>query len=163
MTKQKDLAGINGWLILVAIGVIVSPVRLGYLVASTYPDIFSDGTWEALTTVGSAAYHPFWQPLLTGEIIINGALILASLYLAYLFFTKQAAFPRWFIGIAVFSLAFIFADAFAVKMVLPAEPVFDPDTVREVMRAGIMVAVWVPYMLVSKRVKATFVKANNNT
>lgn len=158
MTKQQELAGIGGWLILIAIGIIVSPIRLSYFIATTYADIFTDGTWEALTTEGGGAYHPLWLPLLTGEIIINGALILASLYMAFLFFTKSVAFTRWFIGIAVFSLVFIIVDAFALTAVLPDEPVFDPDTVRELMRSGILVAVWVPYMLVSKRVKATFVQ-----
>jgi hypothetical protein len=78
--------------------------------------------------------------------------------MAYRFFTKSKHFPKWYIGVAVFSLFFIVADAFAVKPVLPSEPIFDPDTVKELMRAVIMVVIWVPYMLVSKRVKATFVK-----
>jgi hypothetical protein len=41
--------------------------------------------------------------------------------------------------------------------VLPGEPVFDPDTVKELMRSLFMVVVWVPYILASKRVKATFI------
>ncbi len=78
--------------------------------------------------------------------------------MAYKFFNKSRDFPKWYIGIAVFSLVFIVADAFAIKLVLPNEPVFDPDIIKELMRSVIMVVVWVPYMLVSKRVKATFIK-----
>lgn len=157
MTGEKNLEGIGGWLILVAIGIVITPIRIIILVMTIYPEIFSTGTWEALTTQGSEVYSPLWAPILIGEILINSGLLLVWLYMAYLFFSKKKTFPKLYIGIAVFSLIFILADAFAVKLVLPSEPVFDPDSVKELMRSLIMVVIWVPYMLVSKRVKATFV------
>jgi hypothetical protein len=157
MSEEKNLEGIGGWLILVAIGIVVTPFRLVMLIVTAYPPLFSTGAWEALTTQGSEAYDPLWAPIIIGEIIVNSGVILVWLYMAYKFFTKSKYFPRWYIGIAVFSLIFIVADAFAIKLVLPNEPVFDPDTIKELMRSVIMVVVWVPYMLVSKRVKATFI------
>ena len=158
MSEEKNLEGIGGWLILVAIGIVVTPIRIVMLIMTTYPEIFSTGAWEALTTQGSEAYSPLWAPIIIGEIFINCGLILVWLYMAYKFFTKSRDFPKWYIGIAVFSLVFILADAFAIKLVLPSEPVFDPDTIKEFMRSVIMVVIWAPYMLVSKRVKATFIK-----
>ena len=155
MSQEKSLEGIGGWLILVAIGLILSPLRLLMLILTTYPDIFSTGAWEALTTQGSEAYSPLWAPIIIGEILVNSALILAWLYIGYMFFTKSRHFPRWYIGMTLFSLLFIVADALAIKLVLPDE-VFDPDTAKEFARGLIMVGIWVPYMLVSKRVKATF-------
>ena len=127
------------------------------LVMTTYPEIFSTGAWEALTTQGSEVYSPLWAPIIIGELLFNSALILTWLYIGYMFFTKRRRFPKWYIGIAVVSLLFILADAFLIKLVLPGEPVFDPDTAKELMRSVIMVVIWVPYMLVSKRVKRTFV------
>ena len=124
----------------------------------TYPKIFSNGAWEVITTQGSEAYNPLWAPIIIGEILINSGMLLAWLYMGYLFFTKRKFFLKWYIGLAFFSLVFIIADAFAIKLVLPSNQVFDPDTVKELMHSLIMVVVWVPYMLVSKRVKATFIK-----
>jgi hypothetical protein len=155
--EEKNLEGIGGWLILVAIGIVVTPIRLIMLMMTTYPEIFSTGVWEVLTTQGSEAYSPLWAPILIGEILINSGMLLAWLYMAYLFFSKKMVFPKWYVGLAVFSLIFIIADAFAIKLVMPSEPVFDPDTIKELMRSLFMVVVWVPYMLISKRVKATFV------
>ncbi len=71
MDNQNEPAGLGGWLILVGIGVVLSPIRLLISSAITYFPIFSDGTWQAVTTVGSEFYHPFWGPLLLSEIIFN--------------------------------------------------------------------------------------------
>ena len=142
---------------MVAIGIIVTPIRLFMLMIATYPEIFSTGAWEVLTTQGSDLYNPFWAPIIMGEIFINSGLVLVLLYMAYKFFTKSRDFPKWYIGIAVFSFVFVVADALSIKFVLPNEPIFDPDTITEIMSSVIMVVVWVPYVLVSKRVEATFV------
>ncbi|MCW8451823.1 DUF2569 domain-containing protein [Legionella quinlivanii] len=158
MDKKKNLEGLNGWLILVAIGMVLAPIRIVITLLTTYPQIFSSGTWEALTTKGNEGYNPLWGPIIIGELSINFILLMLLLYLAYLFFSKSRHFPKWFIGIAIFSIVFIVADAFAVKMVAPNEPVFDPDTIREFMHSVMVAVIWVPYMLVSKRVKATFIK-----
>ena len=141
MSEEKNLEGIGGWLILVAIGIVVTPIRIVPFIMTTYPEIFSSGAWEALTTQGSEAYSPLWVPIIIGEILINCGLILVWLYMAYKFFTKSKDFPKWYIGIAIFSLLFIIADAFAIKRVLPSEPVFDPDTIKEFMRSLIMVVI----------------------
>ena len=78
--------------------------------------------------------------------------------MAYKFFALSRSFPKWYIGITLFSLVFIVAGAFIIKLILPNEPVFDSDTTGEIMGGVIMAVIWVPYMLVSKRVKATFIK-----
>ena len=123
-----------------------------------YSKIFSDGTWAALTTPGTEVYNPLWAPMLSGEIVINGALILVWAFIAFLFFLKKRLFPKWYIGILIFNLCFIVVDALAVKSILPNEAVLDPDTTKSVTSLLIQSLIWVPYMLVSKRVKATFVK-----
>ncbi len=75
--STNDLEGIGGWLIIVAIGIIVTPIRVIFQVISTYPEIFTSGAWGALTTEGSEAYNPFWAPIIVSEILINCALIVA--------------------------------------------------------------------------------------
>ncbi|WP_346837976.1 DUF2569 domain-containing protein [Microbulbifer sp. SAOS-129_SWC] len=160
MSQEKSIEGIGGWLILVAIGIVVTPIRIVTLILTTYPEIFTSGIWDAITSKGSEAYSPMWASIILGELLINSGLLVVWLYMAYKFFTKSRDFPKWYIGIAVCSLTSIVADAYAIKLVLPNEPVFDPDTVKELMRSSVMVFIWVPYMLLSKRVKATFVKSN---
>lgn len=163
MESPNELKGLSGWLILVGMGVVIAPFRLLVTYVPIFLPIFSDGTWEAVTTVGSEAYHPLWRPLLLGEIFFNSCMVAVSIYLMYLFFSRHYLFPKICIGIVAASLFFIPFDAWLVSFVLPNEPIFDPDTTQEFAHSLIAGGIWVPYMLVSKRVIATFVeKIPNN-
>ena len=162
MSNDNELKGLGGWLILVGIGVVIAPIRLLVTYVPLYKTIFEDGTWEALTTVGSEVYNPLWAPLLIGEIVYNSVMVVASIYLIYLFFSKHYLFPKLYIAIIAISLVFIPLDAWLVTKVLPSEPMFDPETTKEFMRTLISGLIWVPYMLISKRVKLTFVEKMPN-
>lgn len=158
MTEEKSLEGLGGWLVLVGLGIIISPLRIIGKIFPVYSEMFSNGSWAALTTPGTEAYNPLWTPILSGEMVINGGLVLAWIFIAFLFFSKKSVFPKWYIGILLFTLVFILIDALVIKTLLPNEPVFDPETIKEVGRSLVVTLIWVPYILVSKRVKATFVK-----
>jgi hypothetical protein len=151
-------SGLGGWLILVGLGLIVAPIRLLIYLVQTFPPIFRDGAWEVLTTPGSDAYHPLWASLLVGEIACHLVFVGAEIALLVFFFQHSRRFPTLYIVVAIANLLFIIADAWLGSLVLPDEPMFDPDTARELGRSVVGVAVWVPYMLVSKRVKNTFIQ-----
>ena len=161
MENEDELSGLRGWLILVGIGVVVSPIRLLVTFLPIYTKLFSDGTWEALTSVDSEAYTPLWAPVILTEVFYNTAMVLASIYLIYLFFAKHYLFPKFYIGIVAISLIVIPLDAWLVALVFPDQPILDPDTVQEFLRVFIAGIIWVPYLLLSKRVKATFVRSKS--
>lgn len=162
MRNEKNLQGLKGWLILVAIGLIIAPIRLLSVELPMYNEILNDGTWEVLTSVDSELYHPLWAPLLSMEIAFNLIMLVASLYLIVLFFGKHYLFPRVFITIMLVTAVFMPIDAWLVTQVAPNEPFFDTQTLRDFLRTLVSAAIWVPYMLVSKRVKATFVENKPN-
>ncbi len=158
MANDNELKGLGGWLILVALGLVVSPIRILLTTLQTFLPIFQDNSWATLTTPGSPAYNAFWAPLLIGEIVFNALLCGAYLYLIYLFFTKHCLFPKIYIATLAVAVVFIPLDAWLVSMIMPNEPVFDPDTAKEFGRSLVAALIWIPYMLVSKRVRATFVE-----
>jgi hypothetical protein len=158
-TKNYDegLKGLGGWLVLIGIGIVLAPLKLSYFVYTVYRDIFANGAWSILTDIGSDFYTPYFGTLVIIEILINIMILIVSLFLAYKFFTKKKSFPKWFIGISIFSLVFLVADTFAVSVVFPDEEAFDPATMKELALSFARAGIWIPYMLVSKRVKATFI------
>ncbi len=156
--NNNELKGLNGWLILVGIGVVMSPIRLLITMVPIYQPILEDGTWKALTTVGSESYTPYFGSLLIGEMVFNAIMFAASIYLIYLFFSKHHLFPKLYILIVAASLIFIPLDAWLVNQLFPSLPMFDKETTTEFLRSIFTAAIWIPYMLISKRVKATFVE-----
>lgn len=162
MNDNNELKGLGGWLILVGIGVVIGPFRLAYEYGPMYYSIFTDGTFEFLTNTTSEAFHPLWGPLLVGEALYNSLMILTSMCLIYLFFSKHYLFPKVYIAIVVVSLVFIPLDAWIGSFVITDEPMFDPATTKEFVRTLVGGIIWIPYMLISKRVKATFVEKMPN-
>lgn len=158
ISERDELNGIGGWLILVAIGIVLTPIRLALATAVTFGPIFTNGSWEAMTTPGSEAFSPYWGPIIVTEILVNLAMLLISFVLVALFFTKKRLFPRLYVGFAIFSFLVVIVDAYAVTLVLPAEQVFTQETAMEISRSLVMLCIWVPYMLISQRVKSTFVR-----
>ena len=164
METQTELKGLRGWLILVGFGVVVSPFGILATFNSNFLPIFYDGTWEAMSTVGSEAYSPLLMSIIIVEIVYNLAMFAIYFYLIYLFFVKHYLFPTFYIAIVAITLIFILLDAWLVSLILHDVSMFDPDTTKDFSRAFITCIIWIPYMLVSKRVKATFVEKvpNNN-
>jgi len=155
---SNELKGLGGWLGLMGIGVVIAPFRLLSTVLPEYWTIFTDGLWEALTSPESESYHAFWAPLIIGEGVINLGVTIASFYLIYLYFEHKKLFPQLYIAILVFSPVFTFLGAWASTIVLPDEPMFNPDTVGGFGGQLLVALIWIRYMWVSRRVKATFVE-----
>ncbi len=157
MSKQKKYNKIGGWLILVAIGLILTPIRLLVVVAKDLLPVFSGDTWSRLTTPGTEAYHPLWAPLLLFEIIGNGLFFLFPIIAAIFFFQKRTFAPKLIIVLLLSNLVFVAIDYFAADLIPFVASQDDTGSLMELVRVFIASSIWVPYFLVSKRVKATFV------
>ncbi|HEX9949551.1 MAG TPA: DUF2569 domain-containing protein [Thermodesulfobacteriota bacterium] len=153
--KQYDKIG--GWLILVAIGLIFTPIRLLVVLFKDLLPALSADTWSRLTTPGTEAYHPLWAPLLLFEIIGNCLFILFPIIIAIFFFQKRRFVPRLVIMLLLSNLVFVAIDYFAADLIPFVAAQEDIGSLIELIRVFIGCVIWVPYFLVSKRVKATFV------
>jgi hypothetical protein len=148
--------GLSGWLVLPGIGVILSPIIV--LVALVpVMKLFFNGSWTLLTTPGTESYTPFLGPLLIAEATVNIGLLIGWIFVAYLFFSKMKAFPNWYIGIMIFTSVFLIMDSVFTSSVFPDQSMTAPDTMTGIVRQILGTIIWSWYMVVSKRVKATFV------
>jgi hypothetical protein len=157
-SKGDGPSGLGGWLMLVALGLIITPLRTGYMLTSIYMPIFQDGQISVFIDSGSEYYNPGLFLLLLAEIIFNLLTVAGSLLLLYLFFNRKKAFPGWYIGLMIFSLVGIFVDAVLSGFIFPEEAMFDPDTISELTKSLVGAGIWIPYMLKSVRVKNTFIR-----
>jgi uncharacterized protein DUF2569 len=150
-------SGIGGWLILVAIGLCVAPIRIGAeIVRGLRP--LSPATWHAITTPGTRVYHPLFGPLIIGELAMNAVLFIWAGALLYLFFAKRRAFPTAMILFLVARVVFQAVDL-GVALMVPVAAARIGGEVYGSLAGGILVAViWGRYFVASKRVEATFTR-----
>ena len=157
--KQRVPSGLGGWLILLGIEIVTTPIRIGASIFLIFVPLVTNGTWARLTTPISPYYDPFLGPLLVFEAIGNLGFTAAYIVLTILFFRKSRIFPKTFIAISFIYLSFVVLDAWFTYFALPKLLLEDAESAGDLARASasLSVMIWVPYMLVSKRVKNTFV------
>lgn len=159
-TQKEEPRGLGGWLILPAIGLVITPLSILLTLINDYLPIFQQGYWQVLTTPGTSAYHPLWAPILTFEVAGNLVLLAFDVVLIYLFFTKSYRLPGLFIAYLVSRLIFAVADFFLAGLIPAIADQLDP---MSMVQAVAVTAVWIPYFLLSKRVKSTFVAGAPST
>jgi hypothetical protein len=158
-SMAREPRGIGGWLIIVAIGLFIWPLRLLLLCYKTYVPIFQNNYLEALTTPGTESYHGLWGPLIVFELTGNAVFFVFCIVLIVLFFRKSPLFPRLYITCLALNVVFVAGDFFISDLIPAVSAESDTESVTELIRSIVGAAVWIPYMLVSERVKNTFVKA----
>jgi len=154
---QSAPSGIGGWLILIAVGLCLTPIRIGAEIVQGVRSL-QPLAWRAVTTPGSPAYHPLFGPLIIGEMVANVVLLVWALVLLYLFLTKRRAFPRAMIAFLIVRVVIQMADIFVASSIPVAAGSIGPRVYGSLAGNLLVVLVWVPYFLKSRRVAATFVR-----
>jgi len=158
---EARLHGLGGWLVLLGIGVVFSPIRIFATTVTVYLPFFMNGSWQVLTSEDSSSYHPLWGPIIVSEVVFNLSMIVGTTWALFLFFSKSYLFPRVYIAVALAALVFIPLDAWIITLVLPEQPMFDEAGARDFGRSFVSSLIWIPYLLNSRRVKATFVEGRS--
>jgi len=152
--KDGDPIGIGGWLILVAIGQVVGPLRLihslfGYYVSTYYANLDRD-----LSMLYAITFF--------GETVLNMSVVAIVGCATYFFFTKSGLFPVFFVYECVayiIRLPLLIALKEATLGAYTGEWIsiaLDRRLVGEWIATIILAAIWLPYIRLSKRVANTF-------
>ena len=147
--------GLGGWLVLLAIGLIVQPLRLLGALGQDLKALTGD-TWRSLTAPESPAYHPAWGPVILAETLVNAAFLAGSFILLNLFFNKRALFPRAAIVFVLASAGVQLLEVVVGRLLLGsavAQAGLDSLAI-----AAVSATIWTTYLLRSRRVANTFVR-----
>ncbi len=152
------LTGLGGWLILPAISLFLSPLSV-LLQTTTFAAYLRLDLWVSLTTPGQPAYHPLSGVTLLFETAYNLILLSVGILLLVLFFQRRKTFPPLMISFIVLALLGNLIDGALAGSISSSIPeIASPETTRAIMQSIIACCIWVPYFLVSKRVKSTFTR-----
>lgn len=164
VNENNSLVGIKGWLILVAINVFCAPILYLYSVVTEI--VLLNATYDFLNDpYVLRSNHFIYYVIMHIAVFCEEGLLGALIYLAYLFGARKRKMVSWFIGTTLFSLGisfiFPFIYYFYVHSYDPSTTLtdfWDKPTTNAFIRAILSSCIWIPYMLRSKRVKATFTR-----
>lgn len=160
--KDKKGKNIGGWLILIAIGLIFTPIVIlsGLILDESYYDAYS---WSALWNTPGPTGKPMVF-LIAVEMIVNYAFVIYSTVIIILFFQRRTIVPRLMIILYGAILAFLILDTVVALALAPDlfTPQENQESFKEIIKGIFRCAIWIPYFLVSQRVKETFVRRSPN-
>ncbi|KAB1160311.1 DUF2569 family protein [Tenacibaculum aiptasiae] len=145
---------IGGWLVLIGLGLCLSPFRVLFdLFTNT---IYINGDWLTYISSNNLGFNPAIGFLLFLETIINAFLIIYYPLAIILFFKKRSSFPKvhalFLIGFFLFNLI----DQLIASYYLNDD--VSNSISNDLLRMFISCSLIVPYLLFSDRAKETFVK-----
>jgi len=146
-------SGIGGWLLLPAFGLVFAPVPAA-LEMLEIAKLMTPVNWRLLTDPASQAYHPFYVWLLPAEFALNGAILVFAVAIFVLFLRKSPRTPNLICALYIVTAIVVVADTVLAAQIPGFE--WDRRTFRELGRAIAGVAIWVPYFVLSRRVRNTF-------
>lgn len=142
---EQKLPPIAGWLVLPALGLLLSPLRNVYEIWSS---------WQMLNNplfTSAAERVPAINTAVAWELGMNVLYLGLLLYVAALFFRRKKTAPRAYIGLMLALLGCALVSEFILRPLVNLQP--DGTTL---LKAVIPCVIWIPYFLVSKRVAETF-------
>ena len=155
-SETQMVRGLGGWLIALAVLMGVTLVSAVIQAVTDIPIMAEGKVWAAYTTPDQPAYHPGWALLLALDWGSNLFVIVFFPVLLSLFLQRRKAFPPATVGTLILLVALAALRLWQVNHVPHI-----PDAAQAsqfwalVMSLG-NAAVWIPYLLKSKRARITF-------
>lgn len=143
MNQENRYDHISGWLWILAILLIINPLRVLYVMTTV--------SIPAQAEIAGSSIGPF-------GMIVNIVFLLLSVFVLYFFFKMKKITPALLITLFLFNMIFVAVNGTMTEW-LPANMMHGADLfrVREFVIGAIALIVVSGYLLMSKRVKATFV------
>ncbi|MBW8324036.1 MAG: DUF3857 domain-containing protein [Prolixibacteraceae bacterium] len=151
VNPEKQALKFYGWILLPVIGLYFTPLLVTYQIFNT--GYFSAGLLENFMAQRTDL-PAMMEILFYFELLFNVLIVVLSVFLIILSIQKRITFPKLYIFFRVFVLVGIVFDSVVSAALLNS----DLEGQNELVRTIIGSAVWIPYFIYSKQVKATFVK-----
>lgn len=156
---------IGGWLILVAIGITFSPLRIFIEMIVQIKDEIGINYAVYYFDVNSPFFSPMQGYFSLIVTFINTFLLGLSILVAVLFYQRKAAFRNVYTFYVLFSFAFLLTNLIILNHYYgdssnAEERALLSKETNAIVRIFIHACIWIPYIWISERSKHTFTKSN---
>jgi transglutaminase-like putative cysteine protease len=154
---DRQAEPIGGWLILVAIGLTLSPFRIAYDMLSS-PEVLSSESWMPFFATGQYGLFAF----LLAEHVYNILFFLYTSVVVLLFYQRRSSVPLLMTIFYAISCVATIADTIVSVQIDPTVAQTEKNFYNEAVRSFVAALIWIPYFNMSSRVKETFVNTLND-
>lgn len=149
-----EMLGIDGWLILFAIGLVLSPILI-FITGIADENYFSATIIEMLLDENF-----FLFLVIVFELLFNTVYFTFSIFMIVIFFKQRSIVPRMAILFLAFPVVINIIDFIIVNGLFSelSESGDNEEFIGTIVGSIIRAAIWIPYFMLSSRVKRTFVK-----
>ena len=145
---------IGGWLILLAVGISISPLRL-LVDLFKDPEIINGAGWMSFLALKN---YPLFAFVFVSHIFNIVKLLFLAL-LIVLFFQRRTSFPRLMTIMLATQLVMVAIDTIAGRALANDSTSI---SMNNMIQSIVAAAIWIPYLNMSQRVKDTFVIRGRN-
>jgi len=151
-----ELRGIGGWLILPLIGLVITACFHFYFIVTEIYPVFSDGTIFALFDTQSDICNPVFGIFILFESAATILMFWLAIIILYMGFKESKKFVLLLIVFYICSFL-ISAIYYMTTSYFEVIESVERELLIDLLRSIIVAAIWIPYLLVSERVKNTFI------
>jgi len=145
---------IGGWMVLPFIGVFLSPlVSFAELFKNNFFEYFQ---WRILTDPSYPMYSPVLGTIVLSELIFDLFMLGFSILLIVQILQHRTSLPELISIFIGFNFVFLLAEQSCFFIFSFPDNYNVPDMSMSLLKTGLSTVIWVPYFLLSERVKGTF-------
>ena len=147
--SKSELKGLGGWLVLMGIGIVVSPLVALFGLNSSAKLVGDPFALESLSQ-----FNNLIVPFFKFTVMYSLMLFVYSIVVAIMFFRKKKVFVK--LNIIGYIIAVVYAIASVIAFIGMPSSAFG-DIIQSLVSAVIGGVIWTMYLLKSVRVKNTFI------
>jgi hypothetical protein len=155
---SRILPPVGGWLRLIALEVYVTPV----LFCIGAPMVFMPLQigWDNYTAESGLWYHPAWAAYIVGSAVVTLLFTAATVFILWDFIQRRRRVPMLIIVLGWTTVAVSLFDLW-IQRFLPGVPEVFTETIPSVAIGISLNVLETAYLLLSKRVRSTFIVPND--
>lgn len=149
--------GLGGWMVLPVIGCLISPFFAVYELFIYFSSI---GMGE-FSLFGNYPNQIKWLICYSGSVFMQTSILVFMVFQLVLLFKLRTSFPYYFLGLSI-GMIFFQGVLFTLQsLVMDVNAADDGESIKNGAQLVFRLFVWGSYMMLSQRVRATFVVNRN--